>query len=255
MYVYKLVNNIDERIYVGQTKNINRRFKYHIDMLNRDKHHSIYLQRFYNKYENCIITYEILFESDDKDKIDEYELEYINNTYEINFNVSKQSGGGDLISYHPNRDDIVARSRATSAINISNLSEEERQKKYSRPGKANSNYKHGLTLVEVHCKGCNKTLNKSYYVSGGHKLCRSCLGKTRIGDKNPFYGKKHTEEYKRNASIRRMGIPNEHDSISVEVDGIRYSSYTAAAKVLGCSVATVSNRVKNLKFPNYKNID
>ena len=53
----------------------------------------------------------------------------------------------------------------------------------------------------------------------------------------------------------KKGIPNTHDNKRVEVDGIIYNSYTDAAKFLKCAVATISNRIRSDKFPNYKNID
>lgn len=40
----------------------------------------------------------------------------------------------------------------------------------------------------------------------------------------------------------------------VEVDGIVYNSMGEAARTLGCVVATVSNRCKSDKFPNYKKV-
>lgn len=255
MFIYKLVNNIDSRFYVGQSKNIEKRFVYHLEQLRNNRHHNIHLQRFYDLHkDNIKFSYEIVFESDDKNIIDEYEVSMITETYDYNFNLSKKASGGDLISYHPNKDEIT--SKISNAVKTRNslLTEEEKLERWSRPGKRNYNYKHGKTLIPIFCNSCNKKL-KTKYIEDKIYLCTSCFAKTRTGDKNPFHGKSHSEEFKKRLSEMKKGIPNTHDSKRVEIDGIIYNSYTDASKKLNCAVATISNRIRSDKFPNYKNID
>ena len=111
MIIYKLKNNIDERIYIGQTKDMTKRLNWHIMQLRNNIHHNIHLQRFYNLHKtDIVISYEVIFESDDKNVIDEYEVNMITETYDYNFNLSKKSSGGDLITYHPEREEIVEKS-------------------------------------------------------------------------------------------------------------------------------------------------
>lgn len=255
MFIYKLVNNIDNRVYIGQSKNIKERFNRHINSLKNNYHHNIHLQRFYNLHKDMIeLSYEIIFESNDKCIIDEYEEYYILESYDYNFNISKNATGGDLISYHPNRDEIVNKIKNSTIMRNSRLSKDEKLKRWSKKGNLNNNYKHGNTLIEIFCDSCNKKLNTSY-VENKTYLCTSCFAKTKVGAKNPFYGKKHTDEYKRLASEKRKGIPNNRDNKQVEIDGIIYRSHTDAAKFLKCAVATISNRIRSDKFQNYKNID
>lgn len=48
--IYKIVNKINGKVYVGSSVNINKRWLEHVSYLNRGVHHSIKLQRSYNKY-------------------------------------------------------------------------------------------------------------------------------------------------------------------------------------------------------------
>ena len=47
--IYKLI--VNDKFYIGSAKNIGIRLSKHILDLERNKHHSIYLQRSWNKYQ------------------------------------------------------------------------------------------------------------------------------------------------------------------------------------------------------------
>lgn len=62
--------------------------------------------------------------------------------------------------------------------------------------------------VEITCKRCGaKKMVKPYLVDpiNGNYCSRSCMGRDRVGDKNPFYGKKHTKASKDKNSKSCMG--------------------------------------------------
>ena len=46
--IYKIYNNLDNKVYIGQTKNLEKRFSQHIDHLRRNKHFNNHLQNAYN---------------------------------------------------------------------------------------------------------------------------------------------------------------------------------------------------------------
>lgn len=48
--IYKITNTINGHCYIGSAININRRWRLHKSSLSLDKHHSVYLQRAWNKY-------------------------------------------------------------------------------------------------------------------------------------------------------------------------------------------------------------
>jgi predicted GIY-YIG superfamily endonuclease len=58
-----------ERIYIGSSVNIKRRWAEHIRMLNKNKHHSKKLQRHYNKYNLTDLLFSVLLSCPKKDLI------------------------------------------------------------------------------------------------------------------------------------------------------------------------------------------
>ncbi len=56
--IYKITNNINDKIYIGNSFNFRKRFWEHDNALKRNRHHSIIFQRFYNKYLNVILKFE-----------------------------------------------------------------------------------------------------------------------------------------------------------------------------------------------------
>ena len=104
MYIYQIRNVINNKKYYGKTKDINKRKKRHFRDLDHNSHHCIYLQRAYNEYGKDNFVFEILFENLTEEEAEKKEYELINEDYNNNYNCSKNSTGGDLISYNPNRD-------------------------------------------------------------------------------------------------------------------------------------------------------
>ena len=142
-YIYEIVNNINNKKYIGSTNNLKDRFNRHKRELKNNKHHSIYFQRFYNKYIPKL-SINILYKSNDETYIRKLEEKLINENYENLFNVSKLASGGDLISYNPKRDKIVENISKAVKLRYENLSNEEKielREKYL--GKKNGNYKNG----------------------------------------------------------------------------------------------------------------
>ena len=71
--IYKIVNNVNKKIYIGQSININRRFREHKSKLRYDKHINRYLQNSWNKYNEENFEFDIVEECtedllDDREK-------------------------------------------------------------------------------------------------------------------------------------------------------------------------------------------
>ena len=49
-YIYKILNNVNGKFYIGSTNNFNNRKITHLTKLNKGKHENKYLQRAWNKY-------------------------------------------------------------------------------------------------------------------------------------------------------------------------------------------------------------
>lgn len=60
--IYKIENIINNKVYIGSSNNIERRWKEHKRLLNNNKHHSIKLQRAWNKYGSENFKFSVLEE-------------------------------------------------------------------------------------------------------------------------------------------------------------------------------------------------
>ena len=86
MGIYQIRNIINEHIYIGSSHNIEERFKRHKRDLYNQTHHSIYLQRAYNKYGINNFVYEIIEEVYiEKDLLDreQYYIDKLNPQYNV----------------------------------------------------------------------------------------------------------------------------------------------------------------------------
>lgn len=92
--IYKITTKHNGKIYIGSSNNITKRFGSHISILNRNKHHSPYLQAVYNKYgvknlEFSIIELTLL---ENKIEKEQYWMDYYKSYNKIfGYNVSKNA--------------------------------------------------------------------------------------------------------------------------------------------------------------------
>ena len=255
--IYKIKNNINDKVYIGSTKEFEKRKSRHINELKKNCHHSIYFQRFYNKHiEEIELIFEVLLDNLSVQDVRIKEEELIMQYYDNSFNVSKQFSGGDLLSYHPNKEDIIKRRSATLKDNYS----KGLVNTPNTNGSNNPNFKKGeFVKVVSTCPSCNvqkETLNKYK-----DHLCNSCFASTRTNEKNSFYGKSFSLESKKklsesiketNKRQRELGILPK-DSKQVYAYGILYLTMNDAAKALSVERKTITARVnsKNWKYRSF----
>ncbi len=92
--IYKITNNINGKFYIGSAKNFNTRWAQHRSTLNKNKHHSIYLQRAWNKYTGTDFKFEILMYCSEKDLLF-YEQRFLNAYFDKNkncYNICNTAG-------------------------------------------------------------------------------------------------------------------------------------------------------------------
>lgn len=84
--IYKIVNIINNKFYIGSSNNILKRFSTHKNFLRKKKHHSPYLQRAWNKYGEKNFTFEVIeyCTIDEKLKLEQH---YINK-FKPEYNIS-----------------------------------------------------------------------------------------------------------------------------------------------------------------------
>ena len=76
MGIYMIINKINNKIYIGQARNIKERWKNHINDLKNNKHYNRHLQGAWNKYGKDSFEFIIICECEEKD-LDELEQYYI----------------------------------------------------------------------------------------------------------------------------------------------------------------------------------
>jgi len=73
MCIYRIVNIKNNKQYIGSAIDYNRRKRNHLNLLNKNKHHSIKLQNSYNKYGKESFVFEIIEIINNKNSIIESE--------------------------------------------------------------------------------------------------------------------------------------------------------------------------------------
>lgn len=274
--IYKIINIINNKEYIGSSKNIINRFKIHKNKLNLNKHINIHLQKSWNKYGENNFIFKIIEECD-IDKLLIIEQKYLNDikNWNLTYNISKTSSGGNLIFNHPNKEKIINKITKILLEYNMNLPLSEKKKRSERmSGNKNINYggkinndksigkKISEGLINYYKKNDSYRKNKTFdelfpqEISNKLKKQLSKSAKNRIGNKNGFYGKNHTNEFKEKLSNFRKNKYYGKQNKPFYIDNVEYSSLGDASKDLDIHTTTIRYRLnsKNKKFDNYKYI-
>lgn len=265
--VYKILCKANNKFYIGSSKDLYKRWREHLYNLRKNKHINIHLQRSFNKYGEDSFNFEVV-ELCDISSILVREQFYIDtlSACDNGFNISKKSLGGDNITDNPNKEDIIRRIKSKISQNLKLMLDEEKKEKWSRPGESNPNYGNRWN-DEMKKEASDKNKGKAPINKGKTNI--ELLGEEestkiskklsdhaskRVGDKNPFFGKQHSEESKDKIRNERLGKYHGSQNIRIVIDGVLYNSYSEASKSLGIPIVTIRWRClsKNSKFINYQ---
>jgi len=257
--VYKISNNLcpEGKYYIGYSCDINHRWCIHRSTLKTNRHCNILMQRAYNKYGSECFTYEILQECETEEEAKNVELSYLEDLTirDKLYNLHYNSSGGDLMTYHPNKEKIIEKIKNTLKENISKMTKENRLERWGRSGEKNGMYGRTHTdevkrlYSEMH-KGNTYRLGKKASQETKEKM--SVIASERLGEKNPFFGKHHSEETKQKIREKNKGrLPT--NIREVIINGKTYISVAEAGRQFGVHGGTILNRIKspNPKFANY----
>lgn len=104
--VYKIECKPNGRCYFGRSQELEKRWRAHKNMLRKDEHHNIEMQKDWNEYGEDSFVFEVLHEFDNKEDSLRVEQEYINNSRGESYNISDSKNGGDTFTYNPRREEI-----------------------------------------------------------------------------------------------------------------------------------------------------
>jgi group I intron endonuclease len=177
--IYQIMNGENYHMYVGSAVDFGKRWNWHRSRLNSGKHHSVYLQRVWDKYGEGVFEFsEIEFvEKEDLISKEQFYLDLLKPEY----NVSISATGGDLGSVVRKKLSMAAKG---NKVNLGRKFSEEHK---LRIGESNKGKRSGLLASE-------ETKRK--------------MSESHSGEKHHFYGKSHSEETKRKISetLKRKNI-------------------------------------------------
>lgn len=162
-------NKINNKKYIGQTVDFEKRIDRHYHKLKGNRHDNEHLQNSFNKYGANVFRIILLEDEVDKEDLDEREIYYINkfNTYKgKGYNMTS---GGDSVEF---TDEVV------------------KKIKESKVGDKNPNY--GKTLEEMHKEGCKCSFCDHSQISGENNK----FAKISIDEGKEIFNKYHNEGVK-----------------------------------------------------------
>jgi len=205
--IYIIRNTITNKVYIGSSLNPRARIKEHFNSLNKNVHHSKYLQRSYNKYGKSVFKVDIIeYVNDKKDLLskEQFWIDYYD-SYKKGYNVCRYAGN-TLGLKCSEKNKIKAHKRMagknnpmygkTHTLEVKKLISDLR---YKMPP-ATKDFREKMSKVTIgenngmygknHSNKARLAISKKVKKRGGHK-----------GEKNPNYGNKWTEEQKESLRI------------------------------------------------------
>ena len=216
------------------------------------------------------IPHKELFEKEKK-----WQIKYnVNKSMEfINVRYATKSTLGNIYEDLTDEEADALKKKVSEGVKrtASKMTTEERKAAWSRSGKNNPNYGNKWSDED---KNKASEIVKQEYASGKRKKYK--LGKTnkelfgeekakeiskklsdiaskRIGNKNPFFGKKHSYETKEKLRKANLGRKSTNTKIVI-IDNVKYKGLVEASKATGVKPTTIWHRIKskNVKYKEYK---
>lgn len=233
--VYKITNNINNKVYIGQSINIKNRWKDHINALNREDSSCTLLQRAWKKYKQENFSFEIL-ELCSESELDDVEIKYIEfydairNGYNIELGGNKNKHLSD-----------ETKKKIGNSNRGRHHSEKTRQKmSESRVGENNGMY------GRHHSEESKKKMSDAAKNRPGHRPSDDGLKRIRLAN----LGKEVSEETRRKIGEANKGdIPHNKNLQSVycvELNRV-FENASSAGKELNIRSDNIINCCKHIR--------
>lgn len=204
--IYKIINLINGKIYIGSAVNLNNRWSSHKYNLNKNQHRNIHLQRAWNKHgkENFkFITIQVIEDKTELIKHEQTYIDWLKPQYNLN-----QIAGSRLGAKHS--EETKKKIGATSknrkhskefkqkmSIFIKNRKHTEETKiKMSNSAKGKKMSEAAKLKMSISAKGRkpNRRINKWPCPDGIKCRCEKCIEKKREQDRNYYHLKRKQYE-------------------------------------------------------------
>lgn len=194
MLIYKITNLINGKLYIGQTKNsLNERWELHKRDFEIGRKAKYPLYCAFAKYGLENFTVEVIHDNidtfEDLDYWEKYYIKTLNTKSPNGYNLT--DGGQGIHGYHHTEETkrIIGEKVKQNANKIYTP---ERSQKISKA-------------------------NKGKKFSVEHKRKLSVIAQQRTGDKNPFFGRTHTDETKHKSALKLSKTYYQIDKITGEI--------------------------------------
>ena len=198
--IYCIQNKLNKKLLIGSSNDIRRRRNGHYNLLNKDKHYNIYLQRAFNKNGCDNFNFILLFECDEMDLI-KWEQFFIDS-----FQSSDKRFGYNIA---PRADRTKLAEVTKIKIGLANkgkiVSEETRKRQSiaqkNRDWKLSEDAKRIIGAAQIGRKKTPEEIRKTVLKNTGRKMSPESIEKGRLAR----IGFKHSEENKKRMSERMKG--------------------------------------------------
>jgi group I intron endonuclease len=185
--IYKITNNVNQKVYIGFTEDIERRWKQHrIDMKKGKRP----LYQAFRKYGLENFSFEVIFNSDDKEKTLLMEIHYIKEYDSTRKGYNLQEGGYSptqenrelnrkrMLENNPMKDPEIKKKNTGMFVKGQKpiITEERNEKiRQSKLGSNNHNYGNSNAAKPLNeyvtCPNCSISMNKGNYKRWHLKKC------------------------------------------------------------------------------------
>lgn len=217
MQIYKITNNKTGKMYIGQTSHdITYRWELHMHDYERGRKSNYPLYSAFAKYGVDNFTIEVLKDNIQSfEELDYWEKFYIRELSTLSPNGYNLTAGGQGIHGYHHTDDAKKRIGESVMHNKDKIYTVERAKKIS-----------------------DALSGRKFSIE--HKKKLSDIAKSRTGEKNPFYNKRHSDDTKRRISLKNSKPIEQYDRVTGELINRFNTKRDAAMYVL-------SNHLTNAK--------
>jgi len=254
--VYYLVNKTNGRFYIGSSGKLRTRQRKHEMDIQNGKHTNVNVATDIALGHKFEFQIKVLTETRKEAYAHEQRLITENKDNPLMYNIGLNSLGGDNLTRHPDKANIIQQRINTVSKKMERMSVGERKAKYGKPGQLNGMY--GRTHTEEVRRALSERLRgvpnpkagKSLTEDGRRRM--SEYGKTRTGVRNPFFGKTHSKETRAKLAEKQRGV-KPANSLKVSIEGVVYDSYHDASVAIGKNVTVIRWRAlsKNPKYANW----
>lgn len=248
--IYCIENMINHKKYIGQSQDIEERWRCHRGKLKRGEHYNFHLQMAWNKYGEDNFAFYVV-ELCDVESLNTRESHYIKkfNSFKCGYNMTE--GGEGTRGYHHSEE--YKQYWSNQRKGIPKTDEAKRNMSLAKKGKPLKNHdtekvREGYKIVSQKLKGRKHTEEHKRKNSESHKgRIPWNKGMHFEKEEHPLFGKHHSDETKRKISQANKGKKRTYDQKLACAKKVRcvetgevFNSITEAANAYSVSVHSIS---------------